>query len=106
MCVHKYIGSCINSTELVKDLDASGSNGSDRSVWGSFGSDAPSSTPISVRSHSPTSQDFQTSAILEQEEGTLEEDTGYSNNEIAGSYLDQFNYTLVDIMHMSRKKPC
>lgn len=88
--MYTYIGihSCINSTELDKDLDGSGSNGSGRSVWVTTESDAPSSTSISVSSHSLVPQGFQISPILEQEEGMLEEDTDCSDNKIAGSYLD------------------
>ena len=109
LAVCKYVcsyvmASCINSTELDKDLDVSGSNESERSVLASFGSDASSSTPISVSSHSLTPQDFQISPTLEQE-GMLEEVTDCSDNKIAGSYLYQFNYAL-DIMRMCRKKPC
>lgn len=74
MYVHIYIASCINSTELDKDLDASESNGSERSVLDGFGIDASSSTPISVSSHSPTPQNFQISPILE-EERILKEDS-------------------------------
>ena len=86
-----YVANGINSTELDKDLDVRGSNESERSVLASFGSDASSSTPISVSSHSPTPQGFQISPTFKQE-GKLEEFADNSDNNIAGSYLHQFNY--------------
>ena len=104
VCVYMYVANSINSTELDKDLDVRGSNESERSVLASFGSDASSSTPIFVSSHSPTPQGFQISPTLKQE-GKLEEVADYSDNNIAGSYLYQFNYAL-DIMCMCRKEPC
>ena len=76
MCMHPHTSNCINSTEFHKDLDASGSNESDRSVWESF----ESSTPTSVNIHSPTPQ---ISPILEQEEGVIGEDTDCSDTGIS-----------------------
>ena len=64
VCVCMYVANSIYSLELDKDLDVRGSNESERSVLASFGSDASSSTPISVSSHSPTPQGFQISPTL------------------------------------------
>ena len=74
MCTYNY--NCINSTESDNDLDASKSNGSDRSICTTIGNDVTSSTPTSISVHSPIQQ---ISPILNQ-------DTDHSDNKITGSY--------------------
>ena len=66
-------------------MNTSGSNERERSVLACFESDTLISTPVSVSSHSPTSQDFKISPIHEQE-GVLEEHIDYSDDKITGSY--------------------
>ena len=54
MCTYNY--NCINSTESDNDLDASKSNGSDRSICTTIGNDVTSSPPTSISVHSPIQQ--------------------------------------------------